>query len=150
MGIFDNLFKKSTNSGLPTPYTSQIKYEGIAVEIGYRIEESKNHLSEDYAVLERDGIENLIRNRFIPWFKTEEFIDRDDDLIYEGLKINRIEYCYSMISSRYSPTKKEEKIGQFEFFFESCNEYTSDMMESVAMQVYVLNNQIVKVDGYEV
>lgn len=77
MGIFDKLVKKPTNNSLPTPFTSQITYKGIAIEIGCHIEESKNQLSGDYAALERDGIEKIIRNRFIPWFKTEEFIDRD-------------------------------------------------------------------------
>ena len=33
---------------------------------------------------------------------------------------------------------------------ESSNDYTSDMLEAVAMEVYVLGDEIVKVDGYDV
>lgn len=151
MGLFD-MFKKnnSRNNNTPQIYTSQIEYDGIPIEIEFNIDESKEHLSEDYAVLQREGIDNIIKKRFIPWFKTEKFIDRDNDLIYEGMKIYGIVYCYGMVDAKYSPSKIQEKAGQFEFLFESGNEYTSDMLESTAMEIYVLNGEIVKIDGYEV
>ena len=82
--------------------------------------------------------------------KTDEFRDRDVELIFKGLKLYSIVYCYAMIDARYSHSNQQEMAGQFDFFFESGNEYTSDMMESVAMQIYVLHGHIVKVDGYEV
>ena len=151
MGLFDAFKKNKTNNNIkPQIYISQVEYNGIPVEIEFNIDESKEHLSEDYAVLQKEGIDNIIRNRFIPWFKTDKFKDRDDNLIYEGLKVYSIVYCYCMIDAKYSPSKTEEKAGQFTFFFESGNEYTSDMLESTAMEIYVLNGKIVKVDGYEV
>ena len=131
-------------------FTSQFEYEGVPVCIDYNIDESKEHLSQDYAVLQNESIENIIRSRFIPWFKSDEFQDRDDDMIYEGLKIYDITYRYGLIEARYSPSNIEEKAGEFIFFFEPGNDYISDMMESVAMQIYVLNSKIVRVDGFEV
>lgn len=148
MSFFDKL-KKRANT-VPETFTSQIEYEGVAIEIEFNIKESKEHLLEDFAVLQKEGIENIIKSRFIPWFKADEFKDRNDDLIFEGLKIYGIEYYYAMIAARYSPTQKDEKVGQFDFLFESGNEYTADMMESTAMQIYVLNGQILMVNGYEV
>ena len=151
MGLFDVFKKNKTNNNMkPQTYISQVEYMGIPIEIEFNIEESKEHLSEDYAVLQKEGIDSIIRNRFITWFKTDKFKNRDDNLIYEGLKIYSIVYCYGMIDSRYSPTQKQEMAGQFTFFFESGSEYTSDMLESTAMEIYVLNGKIVKVDGYEV
>ena len=57
---------------------------------------------------------------------------------------------YGRIIARYSPTGEENYFGQFEFSFESGSAYTADMLEAVAMQVYVLDGKIVKVDGYDV
>lgn len=100
--------------------------------------------------MQKEGIDNIIKKRFIPWFKTEEFMDRDNNLIYEGLKIYGIVYCYGMNDAKYSLSKIQKKAWQFTFFLESGNEYTSDMLESTAMEIYILNGEIVKVDGYEV
>ena len=151
MGLFERFKKNKTNNKLIlNTYTSQIEYSGIPIEIESNIDESKEHLSEDWAVLQKEGIEEIIKNRFIPWFKTSEFSDRNNDLIYNGLKIYGIVYCYGLIDAKYSPSKIQEKAGQFTFFFESGNEYTADMLESTAMEIYVLNGEIVKVDGYEV
>ena len=151
MGLFDMFKKNKTNNNIkPQIYISQVEYDGIPIEIEFNIDESKEHLSEDYAVLQNEGIDKIIKDRFIPWFKTDKFKDRDDNLIYEGLKIYDIVYCYGMIDAKYSSSTTEEKAGQFTFFFESGNEYTSDMLESTAMEIYVLNGKIVKVDGYEV
>ena len=104
----------------------------------------------NFETLKKEGIDNIIKERFIPWLKTDEFRDRDGELIFKGLKLYSIVYCYAMIDARYSHSNQQEMAGQFDFFFESGNEYTSDMMESVAMQIYVLHGHIVKVDGYEV
>ena len=151
MGLFDIFNKnKSSNNTKPQVYISEVEYKGIQIEIEFNIEESKEHLLEDYSVLQNEGIDKIIKERFIPWFKTDKFKDRDDNLIYEDLKIYDIVYCYGMIDAKYSSSKTEEKAGQFKFFFESGNKYTSDMLESTAMEIYVLNGKIVKVDGYEV
>lgn len=82
--------------------------------------------------------------------KNEQFKDRDDNKIFEGLKVYNIMYNYGKICSELSPTKEEDFFGQFEFAFESCNDYTADMLESVVMQVYILNGKIVQVSGFDV
>lgn len=150
MSIFQKLIKKPANNTTPKTYISSKNYNGVPIEIDRFIEESKKHLEEDYAVLEKEGVESIIRRRFLPWFITDKFKDRDENLIFEGLKIDSIVYCYSLYVDRFSPTNKSEQIGRFDFFFTSGNDYVSDMMESVSMQVYVLHGQIVKVDGNEV
>ena len=66
------------------------------------------------------------------------------------IKLYSISYNYGRIVDEYSPTGKENYFGQFEFSFESSNDYTSDMLEAVAMEVYVLDGKVVKVSGYEI
>lgn len=151
MSLFGKLKKsKPIKPSIPDVFSSQIKYKNVAIEIEYDIEESKKQLSEDYSLLQNEGIETIIKEIFIPWLKADAYTDRDDNLIYEGLEIYAITYRYGLLGARYSHTDKEEMVGQFDFFFRSRNEYTSDMMESVAMQVYILNGRILKIDGYEV
>ena len=105
---------------------------------------------EDFDALQREGIEKTIREQFIPWLKGEQFPEKKDDLVYEGLHLTEILYHYGRIIARYSPTGKDEQFGQFEFQFDSCSAYTEDMLEAVAMQVYVKDGRIVKVSGYDV
>ena len=128
----------------------EISWQGIAVDMPFDVEVSEAHVEEDLGVLERYGIEQIIKERFIPWLKGEEFTDRDDEKIFEGLQLYEITYTYGRIIARYSPTGEENYFGQFEFSFESGSAYTADMLEAVAMQVYVLDGKIVKVDGYDV
>ncbi len=64
-------------------FTLQLEYEGIPVCIDHNIDECWEHLPADHAVLQNEGIENIIRSRFMPWFKTDEFQDSDDDMIYQ-------------------------------------------------------------------
>lgn len=131
-------------------FLSDISYEGVQIEISFNIEESKEHLDEDYRVIEQEGIESIIRERFIPWLKGEQFADRDDDLLFKGMKLYYITYSYGRIIAKYSPTGEDAFFGQFEFSFESASEYTEDVFESVAMQIYVYNGKLVKVSGYDV
>ena len=131
-------------------FLSDISYEGVQIEISFNIEESKEHLDEDYRVIEQEGIESIIRERFIPWLKGEQFADRDDNLLFEGMKLYYITYSYGRIIAKYSPTGEDAFFGQFEFSFESASEYTEDVFESVAMQIYVYNGKLVKVSGYDV
>lgn len=131
-------------------YEYDIKYNGVNIVINFNANESKEHLTEDYKVLEKEGIENLIKNQFMTWLKGEQFKDRDDNRIYDGLKLYAISYEYGKIIDKYSPTGEENYFGQFQFSFESSNEYTNDMLEAVAMEVYVLNGKIVKVSGYDI
>ena len=127
-----------------------IIYNGIAVDIPFNEEESRKHIEEDFNVLTKTGIDSVIREQFIPWLKGDQYADRDDDKVFKGLKLYDISYTYGRIIARYSPTGEENRFGQFEFCFESADDYTSDMLEAVAMQVYVLNGQIVKVGGYDI
>ena len=151
MGLFDKFKKKSMSDiRLVERYTSDLMYGGTAIDIDYNVEESKVHLYEDFAVLQNEGIENIIRNRYLPWFKGKEFSDKDDDLIIEGLKVYGIVYCYGPIDRKYTNTETDEKGGEFTFCFECGNDYVRGMMESVAMTVFVYDGKIAGVDGYEV
>ncbi|MBQ8167191.1 MAG: hypothetical protein IJZ96_09170 [Lachnospiraceae bacterium] len=151
MSLFAKLKRiKPIKPSIPNTFISQIEYKNVSIEIEYYIDESKKHLSEDYAILQKEGIDDIIKKYFIPWLKADIYIDKDDNLIYEGLEIYGITYQYGMIGAHYLPSEKEEMIGRFDFFFKSGSEYTADMLESVAMQIYILNGKIVKVDGYEV
>lgn len=127
-----------------------ISYNNIKIVIEFNVEESKKHLVEDYNVLEKEGIDNIIKSQFIPWLKGDQFKDKDVEKVYEGLKLYSITYDYEKIIEEYSPTGKENYFGQFEFCFESMNEYTSDMLEAVSMQIYILDGKIVKVSGYDI
>jgi len=130
---------------------SELEYKGISIEIlQMDQEESQKHIEQDFEVLVRENIDHIIKEQFIPWLKGEDFLDRDDDLIFEGLSVYYICYTYGRIIAEYSPTGKEDYFGQFEFEMESSSDYTSDMLEAVTMQVYVLGDKIVKVDGYDV
>ncbi len=140
MGIID-LFKKR-KSGFTentSEFESGIFYKGIPIAITDNIEESKIHLEKDYAILNGVGIENIIREKFLPWFKIEEFKDRDNDRIIEGLKIDDISYEY--IGSIGT--------GSFEFQIVSCSNYTEDMLEAVCMELTV-NDGNIEFKGWEV
>ncbi len=130
---------------------SELEYNGVSVEIlDDNKEESQKHIEHDFAVLVRENIDKIIKERFISWIKGEDFSDRDDDLIFEGLNVYYICYDYGRIVEEYSPTGKEDFFGHFEFEMESSNDYTSDMLEAVSMEVYVLGDDIVEVSGYDV
>ncbi len=130
---------------------SELEYNGVSVEIlDDNKEESQKHIEHDFAVLVRENIDKIIKERFISWIKGEDFSDRDDDLIFERLNVYYICYDYGRIVEEYSPTGKEDFFGHFEFEMESSNDYTSDMLEAVSMEVYVLGDDIVEVSGYDV
>lgn len=150
MGLFDK-FKKRDNSNADNILNyavSDYEYNGISVEVND--EESLKHLGEDFACIQREGIEKIITERFIPWFKGEDFADKDDKKIFDGLRVYSITYTFSKINADYSPTKQEDYFGQFEFDFESSSEYTSDMLEATAMEIYINNGKVVQVSGFEI
>jgi len=158
MGIF-NIFKKRKQSYELQTYTSDVNYKGINVEINYYteddIEEIKNNLNKDYSALEWKGIENLIKEKFIPWLKGSEFIDMDNNKIYDGLRLYAIEYSYHDCDNNATPEIQSHinnKFGKgiFTFHFESSNDYTSDMLEAVAMVVEIRDGKIVEVSGLDV
>ena len=109
-----------------------------------------NHFYEDYNTILQEGIDKIIKEKFIPWLKGEDFNDKDDEKILEGLKVYYVMYRYNRIIAKYSPIEKEGYFGVFEFDFESSNDYVSDIFEAVAMEIYIYDNKIVKVDGYDI
>ena len=159
MGIFNKIFnKKKTNNDLEEKndckstecYYTGVKYKDVEIVIDDDIEDSKNHFYEDYNIILQEGIDKIIKERFLPWVKGEEFKDKDDAKILEGLKVYYAMYRYGKYIAKYSPIEKEGYFGVFEFHFESSNDYVSDMLEAVAMEIYVFDNKIVKVSGYDI
>lgn len=138
-----NFFKKKS-------LENDVKYNGVKVDINFDEEESLKHLNRDFKVLENYGIEKIIKKEFLSWLKGEEFKDRDDNKIYDGLKLYEINYHYGKIIEKYSPSGKEGYFGQFEFCFESSSEYTRDILDAVAMVIYVYKGKIIKISGYNI
>lgn len=97
-----------------------------------------------------EGIDKTILEKFIPWLKGDQYPDKDNALIYDGLHLTEILYHYGRIVAKYSPTGRDDHFGQFEFMFDSGSAYTEDILEAVAMQVYVNGGKVVKVGGYDV
>jgi hypothetical protein len=127
-----------------------MKYKDLDVIITFDKEESEKHIEADYNTLINEGIDKIIKEQFISWLLGEQFNDKDIDKVFEGMKAYEVSYHYGKIVANYSPTNEENYFGQFEFCFESCNDYTKDIFEAVAMQIYVLNGSVVKVSGYDI
>lgn len=128
----------------------ELTYKDVPIEIEFDIDQSKEHIDQDFRVLCDTGIDSLIKEHFIPWLLNDQFKDRDPQKVFEGLRVFEIFYNYGKIIAKYSPTGEENYFGQFEFDFESSNEYTEDILEASAMKVYILNGKIVKVEGYDI
>ena len=152
MGFLDLFKKKEAAKAVSAvqEIDSGLKYKDIPVIITFEPELSKEHIEEDFAVLRNEGIDQIVLKRFVPWLKTDRYKDRDDLKIFESISVYAAEYHYGRIVAKYSPTGEDAYFGQFEFDFESSGEYTADMMESCAMQVYVKDGEIVKVSGYDI
>lgn len=121
----ENIFNKDNNNARDT----DLSYKGIEVKIFDNIEESQAHVAEDFGVLKPE-IERIIKERFIPWLKGKTFADRDDEKIFEGLKLYEITYDHT------------RNYGEFSFSFESGNDYTEDMLEAVGFDVTVAGTEI--------
>lgn len=121
---------------------SNLKYNDIEISIGSNSEESLEHIQKDYEALRNEGIEKLIKEHFIPWLKGEKFKDLDDDKIYDGLKITNITYHYQRIIGKYSPTNEDDFFGEFDFDFESSNDYTRDLLQASALVVLVNDEKV--------
>ena len=125
-------------------------YNNIEIEIDFNRSESEVHIEADLKTVMDYGVDRLIRERYIPWLKNEQFSDKEDGQIFDGLKLTNILYSYGRIIAKYSPTGMDDCFGQFEFDFESCSDYTADMLEAAAMQVYIKEGKIVRVSGYDI
>lgn len=159
MGLFD-IFKKQkfeikniefideTNQ-LDIPKTN-LKYNDIEIMIGANKEESLKHIESDYKVLIKEGIEKLIKANFIPWLKGDEFKNLDDKKIYDGLKLTNVSYHYHRIIGKYSPTEKDDFFGEFEFDFESSNEYTKNLLQASAFVLLINNGKIYFDRNYDI
>ena len=150
MGLFK---KKKTNSVIEEYSETVIKdleYKGVNVVVTFRKDESMEHVYDDFKALEEHGIDRVVKEEFIPWFVAADFADRDGDKVLVGLKIVHISYTYGMICEKYSPTGAENYFGQFELIFESCSEYTEDMLQQTAMEIYMLDGKVVGTRKWDV
>lgn len=129
---------------------TEYSYNGVKIELELNIAESKEHIGEDYKVIENADMEKIIKEKFLPWFKGNQYADADDNKIYEGLKLIQVDYVYHRIVEKYSPTGETDNFGEFSFMFESCSDYTKDMLEAVSMVVVINKGKIVNVYGYDV
>ena len=159
MGLFDFFKRKKfkvkkiefiDESHLVNIPKTELKFNGIEIEIGCNSEESLKNINEDYEVLKKEGLEKFIRADFIPWLKDDEFNDLDDDKIYKGLKLTEISYYYDFICDKYSPTNKGDYFGQFAFTFESSNRYTKNLLEVAEFVLLINNGKIYYDQSYEV
>ena len=159
MGLFDLLKKEKfivkniefidETEQFDIPKTN-LKYNDIDILIGANKNESLKHIEKDYEVLKNEGIEKLIKSRFIPWLKGDEFKNLDDDKIYNGLKLTNISYSYLKIIEKYSPTKKDDFFGEFELDFVSSNEYTENLLQASAFVILINNGKIYYGRNYDI
>lgn len=149
MGLTD-LFKKKNTPPAIQETDSGLEFRGIPVIVEFDLKAGIAHVREDFSVLEKEGIDKIILEKFVPWLKGDQFADRDDRTVFDQIALFSISYHYGRIIEKYSPTGKDDYFGQFEFDFESCGEYTEDMLEAAAMQVYVRDGAVVKVSGYDI
>ena len=150
---FKDLFKKKEPvKEMPgaQEIDSGLKYRDISITITFDPEQSKAHIEEDYTVLNKEGIDQIVLKIFVPWLKGDQYADRDDQKVFESISAYAAKYHFGRIIAKYSPTGEDAYFGQFEFDFESSGEYTADMLEASAMQVYVKDGEIIKVSGYDI
>ena len=155
MGLLD-IFKKKEfkikniefidESHLVSIPKTNLKYKNIEIKIGSNSEESLKHINEDFETLRKEGIEKFVKTNFISWLKGNDFKNLDDEKIYKGLKIASISYSYKFICEKYSPTKKDDYFGEFEFEFVSNNKYTENLLQA-SMLVLLTNDGKVYYDN---
>ena len=121
---------------------TNLKYKDIEIMIGSNKEESLKHIEEDFEVIKNAGIENMIKTNFIPWLKGDNFKDLNDEEIYNGLRLTDISYSYHRFVAKYSPTKQDDFFGEFEFDFESGNEYTENLLQASAFVALVNRGKV--------
>ena len=146
--VIENIFNNQNDDiGKTELYYKDIN---IKISLNKNYLDSKKHIYDDFKVIENIGIDNIIKENFLPWFKGKDFQDRDDNKIINGLKVVNIDYNYHRIINTYSPTKETDFFGEFVFEFVSSSDYTKDMLEAVSMNIFVNNGKVVKVTGYDI
>ncbi len=149
MGLTD-LFKKKNTPPAIQETDSGLQFRDIPVIVEFDLEAGMAHVKEDFSVLEKEGIDKIILETFVPWLKGDQFPDKDDRTVFDQIAVSAVSYHYGRIIEKYSPTGRDDYFGQFEFDFESCGEYTEDMLEATAMEVYVKDGAVVKIGGYDI
>ena len=48
------------------------------ITIIFDIEKSKKHIQNDYYVINNEGLDKIILEKFIPWLKGKDYLDRDN------------------------------------------------------------------------
>jgi len=129
---------------------TNLKYNDIEIKIGFDKNESMKHVESDFEVIQRAGIENMIKTQFIPWLKGDNFKDLNDEEIYNGLRLTDISYSYHRFVAKYSPTNQDDYFGEFEFDFESGNSYTEELLQASAFVVLVNNGKVYFGDNFDI
>lgn len=78
-------------------------------------------------MLNKEGIDQIVLKKFVPWLKGDQYADRDDQKVFESISAYAAEYHFGRIIAKYSPTSEDTYFGQFEFDFESSDECVLDM-----------------------
>lgn len=80
MGFKDLFKKKEPVKEMPgaQEIDSGLKYRDISITITFDPEQSKAHIEEDYTVLNKEGIDQIVLKKFVPWLKGDQYADRDD------------------------------------------------------------------------
>ena len=120
MGFKDLFKKKEPVKEMPgvQETDSGLKYRDIPVIITFDPEQSKAHIEDDYAVLNKEGIDQIILKKFVPWLKGDQYADREQvkmltsDSLNSILKapVNILQICWKPVLCRYiSKTEKSLK-----------------------------------------
>ena len=78
----------------PKDFKTELRFNDISIKIIFDIEESKKHIQNDYYVINNEGLDKIILEKFIPWLKGKDYLDRDNQKILEGLQLYEITYHY--------------------------------------------------------
>lgn len=97
-----------------------------------------------------EGIEKFIKSKFIIWLKGDNFKDLEDEKIYEGLRLTYVSYEYNFICDKYSPTNKDDYFGEFNFGFESGNEYTENLLQASEFRLLINNGKVYYGGNYDI
>ena len=100
MGFKDLFKKKEPVKEMPgvQEIDSGLKYRDIPVIITFDPEQSKAHIEDDYAVLNKEGIDQIILKKFVPWLKGDQYADRDDQKVFESISAYAVEQVKMLTS----------------------------------------------------
>ena len=96
MGFKDLFKKKEPVKEMPgaQEIDSGLKYRDISITITFDPEQSKAHIEEDYTVLNKEGIDQIVLKKFVPWLKGDQYADRDDQKVFESISAYAAEYHF--------------------------------------------------------